>query len=111
MVSSKPILFSYWRSSCAWRVRIALNLKKIDYEYKTVNLLSNEDMTSPEFVEVNPARKVPALVIDGIPLTESMAIMEYLDEVYPDRCPLLPKDPIQRAQCRAVALQVCIFAY
>ncbi|KHJ89337.1 putative maleylacetoacetate isomerase [Oesophagostomum dentatum] len=110
MPHSKPILYSYWRSSCSWRVRIALNLKKIDYEYKIVDLLSPEDMTSPDFTAVNPAKKVPALVVDGVPLTESMAIMEYLDEAYPDRYPLLPKDPIQRAHSRAIALQkVSIF--
>ncbi|KAK6759528.1 hypothetical protein RB195_021236 [Necator americanus] len=106
MSSSKPILYSYWRSSCSWRVRIALNLKKVDYEYKTVNLLSKEDLNSPEFLAANPAKKVPALVVNGVPLTESMAIMEYLDEVYPDGCPLLPKDPIQRAHSRAIALQI-----
>lgn len=55
---------------------------------------------------INPARKVPALVVDGVPLTESMAIMEYIDEAYPDGSPILPKDPIQRAQSRAIALQV-----
>ncbi|EYB98272.1 hypothetical protein Y032_0132g1686 [Ancylostoma ceylanicum] len=106
MPNSKPILYSYWRSSCAWRVRIALNLKKIDYEYKTINLLSKEDMNSPDFLAVNPARKVPALVVDGVPLTESMAIMEYLEEAYPDGCSILPKDPIHRAQSRAIALQI-----
>ncbi|KIH58483.1 putative maleylacetoacetate isomerase [Ancylostoma duodenale] len=85
---------------------LALNLKKVDYEYKTINLLSKEDLNSPDFLAVNPARKVPALVVDGVPLTESMAIMEYIDETYPGGCPILPKDPIQRAQSRAIALQI-----
>ncbi|KAJ1355216.1 hypothetical protein KIN20_012539 [Parelaphostrongylus tenuis] len=104
MPNSKLVLYSYWRSSCAWRVRIALNLKKVEYEYKTVNLLSTDDVN--EYAKVNPTRKVPALMVDGEPLTESLAIMEYLEEAYPDRFPLLPKDPIQRAQTRAIALQV-----
>uniref|UniRef100_A0A0K0D2E9 maleylacetoacetate isomerase n=1 Tax=Angiostrongylus cantonensis TaxID=6313 RepID=A0A0K0D2E9_ANGCA len=103
MPNSKLVLYSYWRSSCAWRVRIALNLKNVEYEYRSVNLLSAEDN---EFVKVNPTRKVPALMVDDKPLTESLAIMEYLEEAYPDRFPLLPKDPIQRAQSRAIALQV-----
>ncbi|RCN32791.1 putative maleylacetoacetate isomerase [Ancylostoma caninum] len=106
MPNSKPVLYSYWRSSCSWRVRIALNLKKVDYEYKTINLLSKEDLNSPDFLAVNPAGKVPALVVDGVPLTESMAIMEYIDETYPGGCPILPKDPIHRAQSRAIALQI-----
>ncbi|VDM52861.1 unnamed protein product [Angiostrongylus costaricensis] len=103
MPNSKLVLYSYWRSSCAWRVRIALNLKNVEYEYRSVNLLSADDN---EFVKVNPTRKVPALVVDDKHLTESLAIMEYLEEAYPDRFPLLPKDPIQRAQSRAIALQV-----
>ncbi|KAK5969780.1 Zeta-class glutathione S-transferase, partial [Trichostrongylus colubriformis] len=106
MTGAKPVLYSYWRSSCSWRVRIALNLKKIDYEYKAINLLSTEYMEDPEFTAINACRKVPALVIDGVNLTESLAIMEYLDEKYPDRYPLLPKDPVKRAQARAIALQI-----
>ncbi|KJH42573.1 maleylacetoacetate isomerase [Dictyocaulus viviparus] len=104
MTNSKLVLYSYWRSSCAWRVRIALNLKKLEYDYKTVNLLSADDLN--EFAKLNPAQKVPALLVGGTPITESIAIIEYLDEVYPDRYPLLPKDPIQRAQSRAIALQI-----
>ncbi|WKY11219.1 hypothetical protein Q1695_003073 [Nippostrongylus brasiliensis] len=100
------VLYSYWRSSCAWRVRIALNLKKAEYEYKTVNLLSADALNDPTFRAVNPAGKVPALVVDGQPITESLAIIEYLDEIFPDVSPLLPQDPIQRAQARAIALQI-----
>ncbi|CAJ0584287.1 unnamed protein product, partial [Mesorhabditis spiculigera] len=103
---SKPILYSYWRSSCSWRVRIALNLKNIDYEYKTVNLLSKEALEDPEFVKANPVKKVPAYIDQGHAITESLAIIEYLEERYPDRFPLLPKDLFQRGQARAVALQI-----
>ncbi|CAJ0946988.1 unnamed protein product, partial [Mesorhabditis belari] len=103
---SKPILYSYWRSSCSWRVRIALNLKEIDYDYRTVNLLSKEALEEPEFVKANPAKKVPAFVDNGKSITESLAIIEYLEEKYPDRFPLLPKDLAQRGQARAVALQI-----
>ncbi|VDO47903.1 unnamed protein product [Heligmosomoides polygyrus] len=111
MTNAKLVLFSYWRSSCSWRVRIALNLKKLAYEYKTVNLLSPDALKAAEFLAVNPAAKVPALTVDGTPLTESLAILEYLEEAYPDRYPLLPQDPVQRAHVRAIALQVPPPAY
>ncbi|EFO91240.1 CRE-GST-42 protein [Caenorhabditis remanei] len=99
----KPILYSYWRSSCSWRVRIALALKNVDYEYKTVDLLSEE--AKNQLKEINPAAKVPAFVVDGNVITESLAIIEYLEETHPD-VPLLPKDPVKRAHARAIALLV-----
>ncbi|EGT41462.1 hypothetical protein CAEBREN_28076 [Caenorhabditis brenneri] len=99
----KPVLYSYWRSSCSWRVRIALGLKNIDYEYKTVNLLSAEALS--ELKEINPAAKVPTYVDNGHALSESMAIIEYLEETHPE-VPLLPKDPVKRALARQIALLV-----
>ncbi|PAV62836.1 hypothetical protein WR25_08110 [Diploscapter pachys] len=107
MSSAKPILYSFWRSSCAWRVRIALNLKKIDYEYRSVNVLSKEEKNSPEWIKVNPSRKVPAFVDGDATITESLAIIEYLEEKYKDRGkPLLPKNLTERAQSRAIALHI-----
>ena len=73
--------------------------KKIDYDYKPINLLK-ADHRSAEFLEVNPAGKVPALKIDGHTLTESMAIIEYLDETRRGSTNLLPSDPYRRAQVR-----------
>ncbi|CAI2316001.1 unnamed protein product [Caenorhabditis sp. 36 PRJEB53466] len=102
---AKPILYSYWRSSCSWRVRIALSLKNIDYEYRPIDLFSEESKSNPEFVKHNPARKVPTLVINGLSLSESLAIIEYLDEAYPEP-PLLPKELEKRAYVRAIALHV-----
>uniref|UniRef100_A0A1I7TQC6 maleylacetoacetate isomerase n=1 Tax=Caenorhabditis tropicalis TaxID=1561998 RepID=A0A1I7TQC6_9PELO len=117
---AKPILYSYWRSSCSWRVRIALSLKNIDYEYRPIDLFSEESKVSifqftlriprfcqndPEFVKHNPAKKVPTLVINGLSLTESLAIIEYLDEAFPDP-PFLPKELDQRAYSRAIALHI-----
>lgn len=67
---------------------------------------SRQFQKAAEFLAVNPAAKVPALTVDGTPLTESLAILEYLEEAYPDRYPLLPQDPVQRAHVRAIALQV-----
>ncbi|CCD73500.1 maleylacetoacetate isomerase [Caenorhabditis elegans] len=102
---AKPILYSYWRSSCAWRVRIALALKNIDYEYRPIDLFSEESKNNAEFVKHNPAKKVPTLVINGLSLTESLAIIEYLDEAYPDP-PFLPKELDKRSYSRAIALHI-----
>ncbi|XP_054723896.1 maleylacetoacetate isomerase-like [Uloborus diversus] len=100
MALAKPILYSYFRSSCSWRVRIALALKGIDYELKAVNLLTGEHL-SPEFREINPQAEVPAFVHSGHVLGHSVAILEYLEEVEPAH-PLLPKDPASRAAVRAI---------
>ncbi|ETN84948.1 putative maleylacetoacetate isomerase [Necator americanus] len=100
---SFPILS--WRSGAPMGIRSSLDKHDILLSILDMECLV-EDNNSPEFLAANPAKKVPALVVNGVPLTESMAIMEYLDEVYPDGCPLLPKDPIQRAHSRAIALQI-----
>ncbi|CAI4229819.1 unnamed protein product [Auanema sp. JU1783] len=103
---AKPILYSYWRSSCSWRVRIALNLKGIDYEYKTVNLLDSNALNAPDFVTVTPIQKVPVFIDNGHPIAESLAIIEYLEDKYPNKTRLLPTDPLKRAEARAIALHV-----
>jgi maleylacetoacetate isomerase len=97
-------LYSYFRSSAAYRMRIALNLKGIAFETVAVHLTrGGGEQHRPEFQAVNPQKRVPVLALDnGERLLQSLAIMEYLDEVYPDP-PLLPKDPVARAQVRAVA--------
>ena len=100
MISStaKPILYNYWRSSASWRVRIVLQWKGIDYEYKSIQLLS-DDQNKEEYKKLNPMGRVPALVIDGHTLAESVSIMEYLEETRKER-PMLPADPVQRATVR-----------
>ncbi|XP_029642112.1 maleylacetoacetate isomerase [Octopus sinensis] len=96
------ILYSYWRSSCSWRVRIALALKNIPYEYKAVHLVKDGGQQhSDEFKKMNPMEQVPALVIDGITLTQSMAIMEYLNDTRPEPA-LLPKCPAKKAVVREI---------
>lgn len=101
------MLFSYWRSSCSWRVRTALNLKGITFDYEPVNLLKSEQLDKA-FADKNPlcqvrklqksipgsltTLKLPVLCIDGHLLHESLAIIEYLEETRPEP-PLLPKDP------------------
>jgi maleylacetoacetate isomerase len=100
-------LYSYFRSSAAYRVRIALNLKGLPYEMDFVHLTKDGGRQhSAEFNAVNPAKLVPALRLDGGDvLTQSLAIIDYLDETHPQP-PLLPVDPVQRAKVRAVALTI-----
>jgi len=95
-----PVLYSYFRSSCSYRVRIVLNLKKFEYEIIPVNLLKNENKF-PGFI--NPQGVVPALLIDGHLLTQSLAIIDYLDakEHDPSMC---PRDELQRSRVLAAAL-------
>jgi maleylacetoacetate isomerase/maleylpyruvate isomerase len=102
-------LYNYFRSSASYRVRIALALKGLSYEYVAVHLVKNEQL-SESFRAVAPARLVPALVLDcegggEAVLTQSLAIIEYLDEAHPEP-PLLPKDAIGRARVRAIALDM-----
>jgi len=94
-------LYGYFRSSAAFRVRIALNLKKLDYETAAIHLRRN-DQTKPDYLAVNPQGLVPALEDGGRTLIQSLAIIEYLDETYPDP-PLLPQQPVDRARARALA--------
>jgi maleylacetoacetate isomerase len=94
-------LYGFWRSIASYRVRVALHLKGLDFEEPQVNLLEGHQFT-PEFLAINPSGAVPALEIDGHMLTQSMAIMEYLEERFPNP-PLLPTDPCDRAEARALA--------
>jgi maleylacetoacetate isomerase len=95
-------LYSFFRSSAAYRVRIALNLKGLSAEMTSVKCATNEHRTA-EYRSVNPQMRVPTMVLDsGETLTQSLAIIEYLDETHPQP-PLLPFDPLVRAQARAVA--------
>ena len=93
-------LYNFYASSTSYRTRIALNLKGLAYEYIPVRLDKGEHL-SAAYGEINPMRGVPTLEVDGVRLYQTSAIIEYLDEVYPDP-PLLPKDPIARAHVRAL---------
>jgi len=97
-------LYSYFRSSAAYRLRIALNLKGLAYETVPVHLVKEGGHNRrPEFRAINPQMRVPTLVVPtGDVLIQSLAIIEYLDETHPEP-PLLPKDSIARAQARALA--------
>jgi maleylacetoacetate isomerase len=94
-------LYGFFRSSAAFRVRIALNLKKLEYETVPIHLRRN-DQSRPDYLGVNPQGLVPTLEDGNRRLIQSLAIIEYLDETYPDP-PLLPKSPEDRAHVRALA--------
>jgi len=98
------ILYSYWRSSAAWRARIALAWKGIDYEVRAVDLRAGVHRGA-DYTQVNPQGLVPCLVDGGAVLSQSLAIIEYLEERYPIPA-LLPADPAARAKARAAALVV-----
>lgn len=100
------ILWDYWRSSAAYRLRIALNLRGIAYEARPVDLLKGEH-AAPENLARNPQGLVPTLEIDGLTLTQSLPILEYLEETRPER-PLLPADPVSRQRVRAVAAAIAM---
>ncbi|CAK9858973.1 unnamed protein product [Sphagnum jensenii] len=104
----KATLYSYFRSSCAWRVRLGLLLKgmsRIPYEYKAINIVKGEQFTE-EFTKLNPLQLVPVLEIDGVKLVDSIAILQYLEERFPDKRPLLPKDLVQRAHIHQVVFLI-----
>jgi maleylacetoacetate isomerase len=95
-------LYGFFRSSAAFRVRIALNLKGLDYEQASIHLRKNQQFGA-DYVKLNPQALVPALEDHGhLVLSQSLAIMEYLDETRP-KPPLLPPTPIERARVRSIA--------
>jgi maleylacetoacetate isomerase len=100
----RPILYDYWRSSAAYRVRIALNLKGVDYESRQIDLRENEQK-SADYRALNPQGLVPMLEIDGHRLTQSLAIINYLDLRYPNQ-PLIPAMAAERAHVVAMAMTV-----
>jgi len=100
-------LYSYWRSSCSYRVRIALAHKGIAYEYRPVNLIRDGgEQHKEDYARLNPLEVVPTILIDGTAIGQSVAILEYLEETRPER-PLLPKDAVPRAQVRQLVMIIC----
>ncbi len=106
MSTERPRLHGYWRSTAAYRIRIALNLKKVSYEHMPVDLVRDGGVQhTAAYRALNPAELVPALEIDGQVITQSMAICEYLEETRPEP-PLLPHHASERALARTIALDV-----
>ncbi len=103
---SQPLLYDYFRSSACYRVRIALNLKSVAYQAVPTSLLAG-DQKSEAYRAINPQGFVPALVVDGVVLTQSLAIIDWLDHQYAEPR-LIPADPLERA--RALALTMMIAA-
>ena len=97
-------LYAYFRSSTSYRTRIAMNLKQLDYDYITVNLAQDEQLEAA-FQSINPQGLVPVLQVDDLWLYQSPAILEWLEEVYPEH-PLLPKDAAGRMQVRALSAMI-----
>ncbi|XP_038901422.1 glutathione S-transferase 2-like isoform X2 [Benincasa hispida] len=95
-VEGSPLkLYSFWASTCAQRVRIALNIKRLNFEYRAVDILNGEHLTS-DYLKLNPVGFVPTLVDGDIVIADSFAIIMYLEEKYPQH-PLLPSDLVKRA--------------
>ena len=101
---TRPVLHDYSRSSAAYRVRIALGLKQVEYDHRIVNLAHGEQKLA-EFRAQNPQGMIPCLEIDGLFLTQSLAICDYLDANY-DPVPFVPSDPAARSHVLALALTV-----
>ena len=97
-------LYNYFRSSASYRVRIALALKGLDYDYKPVSLIQNEHLAE-SYASVSASRLVPLLKDGDHVVTQSLAIIEYLDETHPEP-PLLPADALGRARVRSLALDI-----
>jgi maleylacetoacetate isomerase len=101
---SKPVLHDYFRSSAAYRVRIALNMKGVDYECRPVSLVDGAQK-SDAYRALNPQGFVPMLEIDGLKLTQSLSIAVYLDQRFPEPV-LMPRDPADGAHVRSMALAI-----
>ncbi len=109
MSVSKPILYGNWRSGSSQRVRIGLGLKGIEVEYRPIDLLRSEQ-TADAFRSIHPGAQVPVLLIDGLTLSQSVPILEYLDERFPDRgVRLLPRTIEHRFAAREIAAFVASF--
>lgn len=102
---SETVLYDYWRSSASYRLRIALNLAGIPYRAVSVDLVKGEQR-SPAHLARNPQGLVPVLDIDGLRLTQSLAILDYLDQTH--AMGLLPKDPAVRVQAQALAHAIAV---
>ncbi|XP_045513871.1 probable maleylacetoacetate isomerase 1 isoform X2 [Pieris brassicae] len=100
-MANTTILYGYWLSSCTWRVRVAMHLKNMAFEERSIDIVREKAQLTPQFRAINPSQKVPALFVDGATIVESMAIIDYLDDTRPDP-PLKPSTPLQRARMQEI---------
>ena len=106
-MSDKPRLYSYFRSSCSWRVRVALNLAGLEVEQVPIHLVKNGgEQHSQDYKKLNPLGQVPTLEMDGLLLTQSVAIMEYIHDTHPE-AHILPEDPAMKAKVRMITDMIC----
>ena len=106
-MTALPKLYEYWRSSAAYRVRLALNLKGLDYEHVSVSLAPGDaEHRNATYATMNPQMLVPFFDDGDVATGQSWAILEYLEEAYPE-VPLLPTEPMARAQVRSFCLSIC----
>ncbi|MEX0370954.1 MAG: maleylacetoacetate isomerase [Tateyamaria sp.] len=104
---ARPILYNYWRSTTTYRVRVALNLKGVGYDVAPIDLLAGAQRADT-YARLNPGKGVPTFVLeDGTVLTQSLAILDYIDRQWPEP-PLLPSDPCDRAQALAAAYTLAV---
>lgn len=107
MAAAPLTLYSYWRSTTSYRVRAALNIKGVAYRIEPIDLLAGAQHHN-EYSALNPAKGVPTLILaDGTVLTQSMAILDFIEETWPDP-PLVPRDPLARARVLETAYAVAI---
>ncbi len=99
-------LYHYWRSSCSWRVRWALGIKKVPINLIPINLLKSEHKT-PTYIEKNPNGTVPSMEIEGQNYGESLALLEWFEQTYPTPS-LLPKDPLERLKVRQLSYTIAM---
>jgi maleylacetoacetate isomerase len=99
-----PILYSYFRSGSSWRCRIALEFKGMKYDYKGINLLKAENY-GEEYSKINTLQVLPAIIMDGVTICQSPAILEYLEETRPEPS-YMPKDAILRAKVREICMMI-----
>eukprot|EP01100_Stratorugosa_tubuloviscum_P004496 TRINITY_DN212_c0_g1_i1.p1 TRINITY_DN212_c0_g1~~TRINITY_DN212_c0_g1_i1.p1 ORF type:complete len:212 (-),score=89.10 TRINITY_DN212_c0_g1_i1:138-773(-) len=104
---SEIVLYSYWRSSCSWRVRLVLHYKNITFTYIPIHLVKNGgEQLKDEFKMLNPMAQIPALSIDGHLIAQSLAIIDFLEERFPNNS-IYPNDLFQKTKVKEIAQLIC----
>ncbi|XP_061714693.1 probable maleylacetoacetate isomerase 1 [Cydia pomonella] len=99
--AERAVLYAFWASSCSWRVRAALVAKRLSFEERSIDIVKQKQQKTESYRVICPSQKVPALVIDGVTLVESMAMLQYLEDTRPQPS-LAPSTPLLRARMREI---------